>query len=63
MLEIVKILAADFPAVRVDLYLVQNKIYFGELTFFPWSGYVTFDPDEFDVEAGKKFILPTANNW
>ncbi len=62
MVEIAKILAADFPAVRVDLYLVQNQIYFGELTFFPWSGYVTFDPDRFDFEAGKRFILPEANN-
>ena len=60
MVEIAKTLARDFPAVRVDLYMIQEKIYFGELTFFPWSGYVIYTPDEFDFEAGEKFILPEA---
>ena len=58
MLEISKVLCEDFPAVRVDLYSIQGKIYFGELTFFPWSGYVQYTPDEFDFEMGKKFSLP-----
>ncbi len=57
MLEIAKILSEDFPAVRVDLYCIQNKIYFGELTFYPWSGYVKFEPDEFDFILGKKFKI------
>ena len=58
MLEIAEILSKDFPAVRVDLYNIGGKIYFGELTFFPWSGYVKYTPDEFDFEMGEKFILP-----
>ena len=62
MLRIAKILCADFPAVRVDLYSIGGKIYFGELTFFPWSGYVIYDPDSFDFEMGEKFILPEKNN-
>lgn len=57
MLEIAKVLSSDFPAVRVDLYCVEGKIYFGELTFFPWSGYVQYEPDNFDFEVGKKFQL------
>ena len=61
MLEIAEILSKDFPAVRVDLYNVDGKIYFGELTFFPWSGYVQYDPDSFDFEIGEKFILPERN--
>ena len=61
MLEVARILSEDFPAVRVDLYSIQGKIYFGELTFFPWSGYVCFEPDEFDFELGKHFILPEKN--
>ena len=51
-------LSSDFPEVRVDLYNVNNKIIFGELTFFDGSGYMTFTPDEFDFEIGEKFILP-----
>lgn len=62
MLEIARILSADFPAVRVDLYSIEGKIYFGELTFFPWSGYVQYTPDSFDFEAGEKFILPEKNH-
>ena len=57
MLKIAKAFAEDFPFVRVDLYLVDNVIYFGELTFYPWTGYVKFDPDEFDYILGKQLKL------
>lgn len=57
MLNIAKMLSKDFPAVRVDLYDIGGRIYFGELTFFPWSGYVQFTPDSFDIELGKKFDI------
>src|SRR5690625_386019 len=57
MLRIAKILAEDFPFVRVDLYYVNKKVYFGELTFYPWTGYIQFDPDEFDYKLGKQFSL------
>jgi hypothetical protein len=59
MLRVANILASDFPFVRVDLYWVNGKVYFGELTFYPWTGYVQFDPDEFDFTLGKHFILPS----
>lgn len=52
MLEIVKLLSKDFPFVRVDLYNVDGNIFFGELTFYPWSGYVKFTPSEFDEQLG-----------
>lgn len=55
MLEIASILSEDFPYVRVDLYNIEGKIYFGELTFYPWSGYVQFEPDKFDYQLGKMF--------
>ena len=58
MLEVAEKLSEDFPFVRVDLYNVEEKIYFGELTFYPWSGYVQYTPDSFDYELGKHFILP-----
>lgn len=53
MLNVARKLSADFPFVRVDLYNVEGKIYFGELTFYPWTGYVQFTPDEFDFTLGK----------
>lgn len=57
MLEIAKKLSNGFPAVRVDLYCVNGKVYFGEMTFYPWSGYVQYTPDSFDYELGKMFVL------
>ena len=51
-------LAQDFPHVRVDLYSLHEKIYFGELTFFNASGYFHFSIDEFDFIMGKEFSLP-----
>lgn len=61
MLEIASTLSAQFPAARIDLYSIQGRVYFGEITFFPWSGYMKFTPDEFDLELGQKFSLPEAN--
>lgn len=49
-------LSKDFPFVRVDLYNVGGKIYFGELTFYPSSGYGKFKPETFDFELGTRFI-------
>lgn len=57
MLKIASILSDGFPYVRVDLYEVGQKVFFGEMTFYPWSGYVQFVPDNFDYAFGSKFIL------
>ena len=39
MFSIAKTLSQGIPFVRVDLYECNNQIYFGELTFFPQSGF------------------------
>ena len=62
MLKIARDLSEGFPFSRIDLYSIGNKIYFGEITFFPWSGYMTFDPDSFDYKLGELFTLPEKNN-
>lgn len=58
MIEIASIIAKDFPFVRVDFYSVNNKVYIGELTFYPWSGCVNYKPTSFDFELGNMFVLP-----
>ncbi|MFW6008126.1 MAG: ATP-grasp fold amidoligase family protein [archaeon] len=58
MLRVSKILSEDFPHVRVDLYNIFGKIFFGELTFFHESGMGKFKPEEFEVEVGKWLELP-----
>lgn len=57
MLKVAEKLSEDFPYVRVDLYSVDGKVFFGELTFYPWSGYVQYTPDEADFWFGKDFDL------
>lgn len=52
MKELAEKLSKDIPLMRVDLYQVNGKIYFGELTFFHWSGYVPFDPYKYDELFG-----------
>ena len=62
MVRIAEILSKGFPHVRVDLYNIKGQIIFGEMTFFNASGYVQFEPDSFDFELGKQFVLPEKNN-
>lgn len=61
MLEIAKELSKDFLFSRIDLYNIQGKIYFGEITLTPNSG---FDPDitkEADLYFGEKLKIPYWN--
>jgi len=53
MLSIAENLGKNFLHVRVDLYLFEENIYFGELTFTHGSGTEKFTPEEFGVEMGK----------
>lgn len=57
MIEIAKELSKGFKFVRVDLCNVNGKIYFGEMTFTPASGYMRFNPDKYDKILGEKLIL------
>lgn len=52
MLEIAEKLAKPFPVVRVDLYNLNGRIYFGEMTFTSLGGLMDFYTDEFQILAG-----------
>ena len=58
MLEIASRLSQGIPHVRVDLYNVKGRVYFGEMTFFHWSGIVPFEPIEWDYKFGEYIKLP-----
>ena len=62
MIEIAEKLSKPFPHVRVDLYNLDGRIIFGELTFFSNTGPNMYDPESFDYELGKQFILPKKNH-
>lgn len=53
MVEIASLLCVGFSHVRVDLYNINGKIYFGEMTFTNGSGYERIVPDEYDFKLGK----------
>lgn len=57
MVRIASILSRGFSHVRVDLYNVQGKIYFGEMTFTNSSGFKVAIPEEYDLELGKLWDL------
>lgn len=51
-------LSKGLPQVRVDLYDLGDRVLFGELTFFHFSGMVPFEPREWDERFGNWIILP-----
>ena len=58
MLEMARALSVGIPHVRVDFYDVSGKPFFGEMTFFHWSGLVPFTPREYDYYFGSWLKLP-----
>lgn len=51
-------LSSGFPHVRIDLYDINGKIYFGEMTFFHHGGFVAFNPTQWDYKFGSWINLP-----
>lgn len=51
-------LSKGIPQVRVDFYEADGKVYFGELTFFHWSGMTPFAPEKWDYKFGEWIKLP-----
>lgn len=45
-------LSKNIRFLRVDFYEIDNKLYFGELTFYPGAGYEEFKPEEYDTILG-----------
>lgn len=58
MKSICRELSKDIPFIRVDLYDIDNEVYFGELTFFPTSGFGSFTPENVDAELGALIKIP-----
>lgn len=58
MVKLAETLSKGFNHVRVDFYDVNNKIYFGEMTFTTSSGVCPWQPKEEDLEFGKMIKLP-----
>ena len=62
MRELAEKLSANIPHLRVDFYEVNGKVYFGELTFSHWSGFVPFEPEQWDHIFGSWLTLPNKDS-
>lgn len=57
MISYAETLSQGTAFLRVDMYLVNNKVYIGELTFYHYGGFIPFNPPEWDLKLGKKISL------
>ena len=55
LIELAEKLAVPFKFVRVDLYNIDGRIYFSELTFYPGGGFLPFSSKAFDEKMGQYF--------
>lgn len=62
MKEVAEKLSQGIPHVRIDLYEVNGKVYFGEYTFYHWSGINKFEPEEWNKKMGDWIQLPDTKN-
>ena len=57
MLGVATKLAKDYAFARIDLYIHENKVYFGEITLHPEGGCGIYIPDEYDFIMGDMLKL------
>lgn len=57
MIDIARALSKGFPHVRVDLYEIDGRPYFGEMTFTNGSGFERIDPIEYDELLGDMWAI------
>lgn len=62
LLEYSKILSRDFKHARIDFFIEDECIYFGEITFTSSAGFGKFSSKQFEEEMGKNLILPKEGN-
>lgn len=58
ILNFARLLSKGIPHVRVDFYIINDTVYFGELTFFHGSGFEKTHPKSFDKKMGDWLVLP-----
>lgn len=57
MVRLSEKLSAESAFMRTDFYVVDDKAYFGEITFYPASGTVPFIPDSYDRLFGEMIVI------
>lgn len=62
MLFVAKTLSDGLPMLRADLYNVDGKVYFGEMTIYHWSGFTTMKFYEIETKMNNWFTLPESKS-
>lgn len=57
MIDISETLSEKFIHARIDLFNINDHIFFGEITLFPWGGIISFTPDKWNYKFGEKIKL------
>lgn len=63
MKELAAKLSEKMPFARIDFYEINDKVYFGEITFYPASGFEGFKPEEWDLKLGEWIKLPNGGGY
>ena len=58
MIMISEKMSKDIPFVRVDCYIIEDHVYVGEMTFFPWGGFQKFKDEKWNLKLGELEKLP-----
>ena len=58
MIDIARELSKGVPFVRIDLFEVNDQVYFSEFTLCPASGFMPFVPKEYDAIVGEWLRIP-----
>ena len=58
MIDFSETLSRGIPLCRIDWYVVGNRLYFGEITFYDGSGFELFDDDYYEALLGSWIPLP-----
>lgn len=61
MIQLANTLSKNILFVRIDFYEINGQVYFGEITFYPASGFTKFEPEEWDYKLGKLINLEKVN--
>lgn len=59
MINVSRVLSKETYFSRIDLYEVNEKLYFSEITFYPAAGFGVFTPDEWDCILGEMLVINT----
>lgn len=57
MIEVAEKFSSEIPFLRVDFYEVDKRLFFGELTFYPASGFEKFNPESWDYIFGDYLLI------